>query len=191
MSHPFPAQVIGVDVESRDTSSFEDIQPYGWREGLAGARVVARKLRNFLYPKHLLPKLWRVPQLTSVSAQLLYIRNSQQIREAQNNGDIDFFLRLDSVQRFDLTHYAEIEEIARNAETEAKRDAQLWLAEMKPPKAKKRHSHNRKAGQQTVALADSFLDLVESDTEDAQAFRAPRADDQTDALRLSDAPLQF
>ncbi|KAH8057679.1 lysophospholipase [Aureococcus anophagefferens] len=48
------ATVIGVDVESQDTSAFADVQPdavpYGWREGLAGARVVARKLRNYVLP---------------------------------------------------------------------------------------------------------------------------------------------
>ena len=84
------ATVIGVDVESQDTSAFADVQPYGWREGLAGARVIARKLRNYVLPRRMLPKLWRVPQLSDISAQLLYIRNSQQLREARDSGDVDF-----------------------------------------------------------------------------------------------------
>ncbi|KAH8052515.1 lysophospholipase [Aureococcus anophagefferens] len=119
--------------------------PYGWREGLAGARVVARKLRNYVLPVRLRPRLWRVPQLSDISAQLLYIRNSQQLREARDSGDVDFYLRLDSVQRFDLTHYHDIEEIASNAEAEARRDAAHWLMEMKPPKAKRALRRRSKA----------------------------------------------
>ena len=109
------ATVVGVDVEGQDYSAFEDIQPYGWREGLAGARVLARKLRNALLPARWLPRLWRVPQLSEIMAQLLYIRNSQQIREAQANGEIDLYLRLDSVQQFGLTGYQHLPDIVANA----------------------------------------------------------------------------
>lgn len=176
------ATVIGVDVESQDTSAFADVQPYGWREGLAGARVVARKLRNYVLPRRLLPRLWRVPQLSDISAQLLYIRNSQQLREARDSGDVDFYLRLDSVQRFDLTHYHDIEEIASNAEAEARRDAAHWLMEMKPPKAKRALRRRSKAG---GALADSFLALaVESDTEEAAPRGAPPPPAPSDPLQF-------
>ena len=66
-------------------------------ENLRSVSYTCRKDKvNFPYvrPRRRLPRRWRVPQLADISAQLLYIRNSQQLREARDSGDVDFYLRL-------------------------------------------------------------------------------------------------
>ena len=116
-------------------------------------------------------------------AQLLYIRNSQQIREAQANGEIDLYLRLDSVQQFGLTGYAHILDIVANARLEASRATQAFVADTlhrdRRPRRPSKHLHAHES-QAVVALADSFLALA-SDTEDAQAAAQPRHHESTDS----------
>jgi hypothetical protein len=125
-------------------------------------------------------------------AQLLYIRNSQQIREAQANGEIDLYLRLDSVQEFGLTGYGHVAEIAANARLEAARGARAWIAETRDRARRPRRpsrcltTHESRA---VVALSDAFLAL-ESDAEEEEVRASEGNAGRHDSLE-SEAPPEW
>eukprot|EP00633_Aureoumbra_lagunensis_P003617 CAMPEP_0197292456 /NCGR_PEP_ID=MMETSP0890-20130614/23439_1 /TAXON_ID=44058 ORGANISM="Aureoumbra lagunensis, Strain CCMP1510" /NCGR_SAMPLE_ID=MMETSP0890 /ASSEMBLY_ACC=CAM_ASM_000533 /LENGTH=1109 /DNA_ID=CAMNT_0042766389 /DNA_START=132 /DNA_END=3461 /DNA_ORIENTATION=- len=102
--------VIAVDVEAKTHNLVLDPTIYHWSNGFSGMRGFIGKL---------LGKNDFCTSALDLNAQLLYIRNAAQLRDARTSGAFDICLRLESVMRFSFTAYDRLHDIANAAQAQA------------------------------------------------------------------------
>ena len=93
--------VIGVDVENKDHSAFDDIAPWDYLSGYPGYRVLARRARNALAAALGVERAagWRSPNFSAIATTLQFITCTAQLREAVHSRSLDLHVVVQSSQK--------------------------------------------------------------------------------------------